>query len=230
MTRNPASPAPLSPPSEAQVEAYLSLHPDFLIRHPELVAKLALPSRFKDGPLVDLQHVMIGRLRDELDEMRGCAQHLITTSRTNMSTQARTHEAALAALGAGSLDALLRVVSEDFANLLDVDIATIGFQAGDTLPPAGLPALSAGLVDRVLGASDVALRAATDGDPAIFAGGAGLVRSFALVRLAPKACPPGLLALGSRHERAFHSCQGTELLVFLARVIEDCVVRWSPAA
>jgi uncharacterized protein YigA (DUF484 family) len=227
-----AAPAPLTPPTEAQVEAYLEAHPDFLVRHPDLALKLVPPSRFSGGPMVDLQQYMIGRLRDELDEMRGCAQHLITTSRSNMSTQARTHEAALAALTAGSLETLGRVVAEDFPTLLDVDIAVIGFQTGEqeprTLP--GLPTLPNGLVDDILGASDVLLRAEADGDPAIFGDGAGVVRSFALVRLAPKPGQPGLLSLGSRNERAFHSCQGTELLAFLARVIEDCVTRWAPPA
>jgi hypothetical protein len=231
-TSEPVSAPTPALPNEAQVAAYLSSHTDFLIRHPDLVGKLAPPSRFNGGPVVDLQQYIIARLRDELDEMRGCAQHLITTSRSNMSTQARTHEAALLALNAGSIEGLARVVAEDFPSLLDVDIAVIGFQPDDSgsLPPADVAALPKGLVEQTMGSSEVILRADSEADTAVFGDGASLVRSFALVRLTPKLWLPGLLGLGSRNDQAFHACQGTELLIFLARVIEDCVTRWSPAA
>jgi hypothetical protein len=234
MARKTESASSAAPPIELgdeQVVAYLRAHPDFLARHPELVTKLAAPSRFDGGPVVDLQHYVIARLRDEMDQLRGCAEHLITTSRSNMSTQTRTHEAALAILGAGDMNGLVRVVAEDFPTLLDVDVATICFESGErqsALPP-GINGLPAGLLETALGSGEVMLRAASPGDPALFGDGAGLVSSFALVRLRPKRHPPGLVALGSRNDRSFHSNQGTELLTFLARIIEDCVVRWWPA-
>jgi len=51
--------------------------------------------------------------------------------------------------------------------------------------------------------------------------------SSALVRLSPGGiCPEGLLALGSRHGSTFHAGQGTELISFLARVIEILIGRF----
>ena len=163
--------------------------------------------------------------------MRGCAEHLIATSRSNMSTQNRTHEAALAALAADGLPGLTRTEAEDFASLLDVDVVTLGFESGDGVTPmlSGVNALPAGLVERLLGEGDVMLRSAAQADPLVFGAGAGLVKSFALVRIAPRDCPLGLLAMGSRTERAFHASQGTDLLAFLGNVVEDCVRRWWPA-
>jgi hypothetical protein len=129
------------------------------------------------------------------------------------------------------MNGLARAVAEDFAALLDVDVAIVGFHGVDTaLAPAGLVCLPDGLIEQAMATTEVTLCSATPGDPTIFGDGAGLVRSFALVRLNAGGCPPGLLALGSRHERAFQSTQGTELLTFLARVIENCVERWWPAA
>lgn len=227
----PAPPQAQPPASEEQVVDYVRTHPDFLARHPELVTKLALPARFNGGTVVDMQEYIISRLNDELDQMRGCAEHLITTSRSNMSTQSRTHEAALAVLGAGGMDGLHRVIGEDFPALLDVDVATIGFEPHDgaaiLLP--GYQALPTGLLNDSMGQGEVMLRAAA-ADPLIFGDAASLITSFALVRLDPAGYPPGILALGSRNERTFHSSQGTELLAFLGQVIEDCVVRWWPAA
>lgn len=222
----------LPPASDEQVVAYLREHPNFLLDHPDLLGKLAPPSRFNGGPVVDLQQHVISRLREEMDHLRGCAEHLITTSRSNMSTQTRTHEAALAIMEAGSMGGLARVVAEDLPTLLDVDIATIGFEEGGDKPLPVIPGIQTfphGLQEEILGAGDVMLRSSTVGDPVIFGDGASLVASYALVRLSPKELPVGLMAMGSRNERGFHGGQGTELLGFLAQIIEDCVRRWWPA-
>ncbi len=65
------------------------------------------------------------------------------------------------------------------------------------------------------------------GDSLVFGEGADLVSSSALVRLdAGGRCPAGLLALGSRHGRTFHSGQGTELIAFLAQVAALSVRRF----
>ena len=61
----------------------------------------------------------------------------------------------------------------------------------------------------------------------IFGPAAGLVRSDALIRLTVgRSAPPALLAFGTRHPGYFHAGQGTELLSFLARVIEHCLRLW----
>ena len=65
------------------------------------------------------------------------------------------------------------------------------------------------------------------GDEALFGSGAGLVRSQALVRLnVSTGTPPCLLALGSREPDMFHSGMRTELISFLARVLERCIGSW----
>lgn len=231
MSRKPesANPPP-SPASEEQVIAHLRAHPDFFVRHSEVLHKLVPPSRFDGDPVVDMQQFMIGRLNQELEQLRGCAEHLITTSRSNMSTQSRTHQAVLALLDGVDQATIARVVAEDLPTLLDVDLAIIGFETAGAPATALLPGatpLPDGLVDHLLGTTETLLKAETDGDPAIFGDGAGLVASFALVRLAPLdralGGGNGVLALGSRNQRAFHSGQGTELLAFLSRVIDHCV-------
>lgn len=223
-----------APLDDAQVAAYLRRHPDFLLRHTELVLSLTPPSRWTDAEgVVDLQVFMIDRLREEIDRIKGTAEHLIHTSRSNMNTQNRTHEAVLVLLSAEDMGDLSRVVAEDLPPMLDVDVATLCFEECDrALPPLAVPGvlrLPAGSVERLLGGADrdCALNEQMPGDPAIFGDGAGLVVSSALVRLsAGGACPPGLLALGSRHNRTFHSGQGTELITFLARVAETCIRRF----
>jgi len=211
---------------EDLVVAYLGKHPDLLVRRPELLSRLIPPSRFDDDSVVDLQAVMIRRLTEELDQMKGCAEHLIATSRSNMSIQSRTHQVVMSMLAAGDVEKLLRVVAEDMPAQLDLDIALLAFECPtDELPP-GLVAMSPGSVESALGAADVLLRSQKNADPTIFGDAATLINSFALARITPIDRPVGMLALGSRHDRTFHSSQGTELLAFLAGVLEDCVSRW----
>ena len=218
------------PASEEQVVAYLKANPEFLARYPDLFAKMAPPSRFDGGSVVDLQEFMIKRLHDELDQMRGCAEHLITTSRSNMSIQARTHEAALIILEAGCMADLGLVVAEDLPALLDVDVAALAFEMGEpAVIHPGVHFLPTGYLDKLMGDDEVILKAHAPGDPVVFGDGVGLVNSYALVRIDPANAPSGLLALGSRSERTFQPSQGNELLSFLGRVIEDCVQRWWPA-
>ena len=60
-------------------------------------------------------------------------------------------------------------------------------------------------------------------DGKIFGEGAGLVHSAALARLRPgRHMSTGMLALGARNS-AFQPSQGTELISFLARVLERCI-------
>ncbi|MBR9972377.1 DUF484 family protein [Magnetospirillum sulfuroxidans] len=220
--------------TDKQVAGYLRLHPDFLLRHTELVTTLSPPSRWpgSDG-IVDMQAFMIERLKEEIDRIKGAAETLIHTSRSNMSTQNRTHEAVLALLSSADMASLSQVVADDLAAILDVDVAALAFEECETALPSltapGILRLAAGSVDRIMGGPDhdCALNEQMPGDPAVFGDGAGLVSSSALVRLsAGGQCPPGLLALGSRHGRTFHSGQGTELITFLARVADTCVHRF----
>jgi len=87
--------------------------------------------------------------------------------------------------------------------------------------------LRAGMVDALLGERDALLRSDIQGDPALFGGAAGLVRSEALFRLHVSAhAPVGLLCIGTRRPDKFHPGQGTELLAFLARTVEKTIAAW----
>lgn len=220
--------------SDGQVAAYLRRHGDFLLRHPDLVLSLSPPSRWPDvDGVVDMQVFMIERLKEEVDRIKGATEDLIHTSRFNMSTQSRTHEAVLTLMGAEDLSGLARAVAEDLPAMLDVDVATLCFEeAGRPLPALAVPGvlrIPPGSVETMMGGPDrdCALQEELPGDPMLFGEGAGLVASSALVRVSPGGiCPDGLLALGSRHDRTFHPGQGTELITFLARVVDLCVQRF----
>lgn len=217
--------------SADQVGGYLRRHPDFLATNPEVLEALITPSRWAGDGVVDMQQFMLERLRDEIENLRLCAQDLIQTSRTNMSSQTRAHAAVLALLAAADFEHLARIVNDDLPLLLDIDVVTLGFEPGRT-PLPGLTSpqirrLGEGQVDNLVGAGrEVLLASEFDDDGTVFGGAAGLVRSAALARLRPGLISPaGLIALGSRSQ-TFDPGQGTELVGFLARALERCVYRY----
>ncbi len=225
----------LDPASEAagdsEVVAYLLRHPDFLARHPEVLQGMAAPERWSGDGVVDMQRYMLDRRSDEIDELRNCAIDVIETSRTNMSTQTRTHAAVLALIAARDIETSVHVVTQDWPMLLDVDVVSLGFEMADEplAWAAGLDirALPAGVIDALIGIDqDVCLARQVLDNGDVFGAGAGLVRSAAYVRLrAAETAPQGMLALGSRGN-AFQPGQGAELLIFLSRVVESCLYRW----
>jgi uncharacterized protein YigA (DUF484 family) len=220
----------VTPESDSEVADYLVRNPDFLTRHPEILESMAVPERWSGDGVVDMQRYMLDRRCEEIDELRNCAIDVIETSRSNMSTQTRTHAAVLAVIAAGNMETLVHVVTQDWPMLLDVDVVSLAFEpvAGRLVVAVGqdIRSLPIGSIDALIGADqDVCLARRVPDNGDVFGAGAGLVRSAAYVRLSPaEDMPPGMLALGSRGN-AFQSGQGAELLIFLSRVVESCLYR-----
>lgn len=220
------------PVSAGQVATYLRKHPDFLTDYPDLMDVLTPPTRDRGEGVVDLQHFMVERLRREIANLTQLRDELVATGRSNLATQSRVHQAILALLRAGSFEEFVETTTTDLAVILDLDVVTIGVeqaaQGAAWKPIAGVYCLEAGSVDALLGpGGNMLLRDDITGNPAIFSGGAGLVRSDALIRLSiSETTPPALLALGSRQEGAFHTGQATELLSFLSQALEVTFRAW----
>jgi len=217
--------------SETEVVHYLLRHPEFLLDHVEVLRQIAPRGRWSGDDVVDLQSVMIDRSQETIDDLRSAAQSVIQTSRSNMSVQTRTHEAVLALLDATSFDDMLRVVTDDWPRLLDVDVVCVGFEFARAPMPALINPqarqLPLGLVRQMMGPDmNVRLFADLVDDGTLFGEGAGLAHSAALVRVeAGFELPPALLCLGAREE-TFAPGQGTELLVFLGNVLAATLRRW----
>ena len=222
-------------PSEDQVEAYLRKHPDFLTQHETLLDFMTPPMRWSGDKVVDLQSYMLARLRGEQDDLKDAANLLISTTRANMLIQTRTHASVISLLSALDFESLIHTVCFDLPILLDVDAVSLCFETtSDGLPTLGntdIRWFSPGTIDKVLGYENefAKLLEHTCDDGAVFGEAAGIVRSAALARIGPGGkLPSGLLALGSRIKGSFHGGQGTDLLLFLARVLEHCLLQLFP--
>ena len=190
------------------------------------------PSARFDGNVVDMQHLVLNRLREENAKLRAAYASIVATARDNRTAQLQVHAAVLKILSAGSFENLIHTVTADLPLVLDVDTVTICLEAGDATIPraytAGLRSLPEGAVEGYLGAGrDIAIASDITGEREIFGAATGLVRSQALARLdmGPQA-PKGLLAIGSRNLDAFHQGQGTELIGFLSQAVEVTIRQW----
>lgn len=224
---------------EHQVLAYLQKHPDFLLRHSELLTHLPLPPRWPSGgdstdgsgQMVDFNVYMIERLRNDLDMVREAVDHLIGVSKDNLTTQLRTHQAILALLGAREIPDLLAVVARDLPLMLNVDQAVIAAEPGslplDATETAGLAHLASGRTEALL--ENAPRYRLLDVAPPyfdVFGEQADTLTSAAFIRLKTGGgIPCGVLALGAKQIGTFHPSQGSELLTFLARIIELCLKR-----
>lgn len=218
--------------SADRVLEFLRDNPDFFIKNPDALNALQIPSRDLGESVYDFQHAMIDRLRGEIDTLSGRQSDLLSTTRANMQTQSRIHECVLNLLGAQSFEQLIQTVTTDFAVILDLDMVTLCIEAADPTPltirTRGLMILTPGAIDGILGADRrLVLRGDINGDPELFAGASTLVRSDALVRLSiSPSTPPVLLAFGSRDPQRFDTGQATELIDFLASVLEHVIRIW----
>jgi uncharacterized protein YigA (DUF484 family) len=231
-TRDPEAPGKTADkPTAEDVGAYLSANPDFIADHPEILDSIVPGRRELGGGVIDMQGVLIDRLRAENQRLRGEYDHLLATGRANIASQGRIHGAILSLLEARSFRTLMDAVTTDLAIKLDVDIITLGVENENGISESsvsGIRLLAPGTVDRLMGeGQDLVLNPHCRGRKILYGSAKGLVASEALLRLhASPEAPTGLLALGTRHGGRFDPEQGTELLGFLAQVLELSIRTW----
>jgi uncharacterized protein YigA (DUF484 family) len=165
--------------------------------------------------------------------LKDAANLLISTTRSNMMIQTRTLAAVIAILSADNIERLVHVICYDLLLLLDIDAASLCLETGEkdfqNLDETKIRWISTKTVNKVLGGAEEPLQLIEHTkDGGIVFGEAGeLVKSAAFCRLhLGSGIPNGLLALGSRQRGAFHSGQGTDLLIFLTQVLELTLHRW----
>jgi uncharacterized protein YigA (DUF484 family) len=223
-------------PTRQQVTDYLHKHPDFFKDHPELFEIMTPPEVDHGGNVIDLRHHMVDKLQTGIQSLKHKYEGLITSSRDNMSTLHQVHEAALALIRAPSLEQLLERIIMDLPALFGVDIVRLGLEsdAGEFYESkfgeqnaSGVAFLEQGLTNKALGKEkSIVLVADTSkhfiyGFEQIFSDCSGIIESCALLRMSLPSSQRGvMLAFGVRIKNHFHEGQGTEMLSFLAQIVE----------
>lgn len=204
------------------VAAWLRRHPDFLQENPEVLTFLT-PPEFKRGErILDMQHFMLERMRDDLTDLRRHEKQLLSAVEGNAAGQSKVHQAVTAVAGAEDIQALNVVIRTKLPQMLDIEAAVMCIEETGALALAGATAIGEGGVANLMGPKRrILLQGQTSGEAFVFGDAAERVKSVAYLRLrAGKNAPDMLLALGSGREDGFDKHQATDLISFLADVLE----------
>ena len=212
--------APVEPEA---VRRFLSDNPEFLKGDQGLLAELGLTVttsnvvEFAPMARVHAAHQREAEQRQLLEEI----------ARANFSAQAQTHGAVVDLLDARNHSDLARRVDELARARFGLAAGIIALES-EGLPPAGWKHLVAGQVDQILdGPHRLARMGFAPTALGLFGPEAGEIASMAMVRMAIwEPSHQGLLAFGSLDPEGFTPQMGTELVAFLARVVERTSERW----
>jgi uncharacterized protein YigA (DUF484 family) len=211
---------PLEP---AAVRRFLADNPEFLREDLGLLDELGL--KIAAGNVVDFGPAAIARVHAAHQREALQRQQLEEIARANFSAQAQTHGAVVDLLDArnqADLAARLDHLAQHRFGLAAAVIALEGERA-----PAGWKLLIDGQVDMILGGQGLARMGLLPTALGLFDERQGEIRSMALVRMAIwEPSRQGVLAFGSTDPEGFTADMGSELVAFLARVVERTAERW----
>jgi len=217
--------------SADDIVAYLKDNPKFLQKNPEACDFLIPPKNTDGKKVADFQSFMIKRLKDDKEKVMESTQAIVENARSNMNNQQRIHKVVLRLLEARNFEEFIHIITMDLSTMLDTDISVLVVESnGHDIPhitTAGIRVLPEGTIDKWMEGQRVLLQSNISGIEPIYGGGATLVQSQALLRVdISMDTPPAILAFGSRDPEMFQDGQGTELVDFLARVVERAFRSW----
>ncbi len=218
-------PLPLGEPllTESQVASFLRDHPEFLARHPALLAELRVPHQ--SGDAVSLIERQVDVLREQQRHLDQGYRDLIQIAHDNEDLKGRLHGLTLKLLRARDLEGVVTALTEGLSAEGRVEISgLLVFALPEAARGQALPAfVGTDSPARVAFADLLASRQPMCGAPeatqgaALFGTQAPEVRSAALV---PLGCRhwTGVLAAGSRDPERYTAGLGVEFLAQLGEI------------
>jgi uncharacterized protein YigA (DUF484 family) len=179
-----------------------------------------------------MQQAILKRLRGEIDRLKTERTEIIANSKQNQIVQNRIQAAVISIIQASTFEKMIHVVTHELPELLDVDFITLAIEANADAPRRapvrGVYVLAPGAIDAAIGPDKHArLRSHIAGEEAFFGDIARFVKSDVLMRLrVSSGSPDGVMCFGSRNPESFGPEQSTELLFFLAKVLENTIRAW----
>jgi uncharacterized protein YigA (DUF484 family) len=206
------------------VAGFLRDHPQFILEDTTLLAELGLRRQFDN--VVEFGPAALARLAEAKTRESAARQELEATAMANFAAQAQTHAAVVDLLEARNHADLARRLDEVAQLRFGLLGAVIALEGPERVP-AGWSHLEAGHCDQVLSPNGLSRMGQTPYAEALFGAHAEHVRSVAMVRMAIwTPARQAVLAFGSADPNGFTTEMGSELVAFLARVVERTAERW----
>ena len=207
------------------VRRFLSDNPEFITGDDGLLDELGL--KVAGGNVVEFAPAAMARVHAAHQREAIQRQQIEETARANFSAQAQTHGAVVDLLDARNHSDLARRVDELAQQRFGLAAGVIALET-EGHPPAGWRMLVESQVDMIIGGPQrLARMGFAPTALGLFGERADDIKSMAMVRMAIwEPARQGLLAFGSTDPAGFTEDMGTELVAFLARVVERTAERW----
>jgi uncharacterized protein YigA (DUF484 family) len=206
------------------VSAFLREHASLIREDAELLSDLGL--WIKADNIVEFGPAALARLSAAKTREKVARTRIEATARANFAAQAQTHATVVDLLESRNHADLARRVDETARLRFGLVAGVIAIERPGGVP-AGWRALPEEGADGLLGPTGLARMGAPRTAQALFDERAEEVASVALVRMAIWApARQGVLAFGSPDPSGFTEAMGSELVAFLARVVERTAERW----
>jgi uncharacterized protein YigA (DUF484 family) len=206
------------------VKIQLRAHRDVLLQDQDLLGELGL--RLDAANIVDFGPVALSRAEAAHKRESNHRRRLEAVSRANFAAQTRTHASVIDLIGADSLTDLSRRV--DCVARLQFGLLTgaVAVEAEEAAPD-GWRLLAPGQVDLLIGRRKPVRMGMVPTAIGLFGDLGPIVGSVALVRLTLGLERRfGVVAFAAIERDAFAADMGSDLVTFLARVIEQTAERW----
>ena len=207
------------------VRSFLFDNPDFFSQNPDLLSELGLRRVTADN-VIEFGPAALARVHEAHRRESHARQTLEATAQANFAAQSQTHGAVVDVLDARNHADLARRVDELAQVRFGLTAGVVALE-GPQRTPAGWRTLPEGGVDQVIGHQRVARMGFQPTAIGLFGERGGKIASMAMVRLAIwEPARVGVLAFGSDDPEGFTPDMGSELVAFLARVVERTAERW----
>jgi len=213
--------------TEESVASWLLEHPDFFLRHNDLLATLRLPH--VSGGVVSLVERQIEVLREKNQTSDSRLAELVSIARANEQLAAKIHHFARRLMAAPTRREILAQIERSFREDFDASQIVLLLFSGTASDGGQRFVRNVDVRDSNLTGFETLL---TSGKPRcgqirdsqreyLFGTDAGEIGSVALVPLSGL----GLLVLGSHDRERFHPGMSTDLLASLGELITDALAR-----
>ena len=218
--------------TEQAIIRYLSAHPEFFNRHPELVETLRIPHPC--GPAVSLLEHQVRVLREKNTQLRQTLEEWVEVARENGDLIGRLQRLTLVLIEAGDLAEMLQgiegVLQAEFKAEYTRLCLSAGVQPTDWERERLLSPTARTLFEPLLSSGQpLCGRLTRQQAKALFGELAPQVASAALVPLRGERWQ-GLLAIGSQAEDRFHPGMGTLFLSCMGELISHALQTHLPAS
>jgi hypothetical protein len=208
----------------AVVSGFLREHPSLIRADSDLLSELGL--WIKADNIVEFGPAALARLSAAKTREKAARTRIEATARANFAAQAQTHATVVDLLEARNHADLARRLDETARLRFGLVAGVIAVERPGGVP-AGWRALPEEGADALLGPTGLSRMGEPRAAQALFDERAEAIASVALVRMAIwTPARQGVLAFGSPDPGGFTKEMGSELVAFLARVVERTAERW----